>query len=413
MSRTLIVFLYTMILANIASRMFSPYMPLYLQKLGASVSQVGMVYTITMIVPLAFQILGGWISDSLGRLQAIVIGSLAASVGYLFFIFADNWLLLLVGLTFSTLAGSFVGPSFQAYVAEQADPKRLGKAYGMTEGLFSVVGIIGPLLGGFFSERYGFKSLFIVAGSAYLLATVIRVAMARKDNALRMGSGGAQAAGGRPGLSWGRLKASLGEMIALITAGGIVTWMLVTDGVIDVSFSVSGQFQSIYLQDLRNFSTSQIGILISFSSAVTMVVMLLGGGLSDKLGERVCILAGGLLVAAGMALFVWVRGYAWFVVSFGLTGLGSGLIGPAYNSLISRAIPARLRGTAFGLFSTSVGVISLPAPWIGGIMWDQIGPQAPLVVPIIGILLIAPFVWLKFVLPKEKAVEEAKPVPAE
>lgn len=414
MSRSLIVFLCTMILANIASRMFNPYMPLYLQKLGASVSQVGMVYTITMIVPLAFQILGGWISDSIGRLQAIVIGSLAASVGYLFFIFADNWVFLLVGLTFSTLAGSFVGPSFQAYVAEQADPKRLGKAYGMTEGLFSVVGIIGPLLGGFFSERYGFRSLFIVAGAAYLLATVIRVAMARRDSALRVSAAGAaRAGGGRPGLSWGRLKSSLGEMIALITAGGIVTWMLVTDGVIDVSFSVSGQFQSIYLQDLRNFTTSQIGILISFSSAVTMVVMLLGGGLSDKLGERVCILAGGLLVAGGMALFVWMRTYAWFIVSFGLTGLGSGLIGPAYNSLISKAIPARLRGTAFGLFSTSVGVISLPAPWIGGIMWDQIGPQAPLVVPIIGILLIAPFVWLKFVLPKEKAVEKAQPVPAE
>ncbi|GAP15995.1 arabinose efflux permease [Longilinea arvoryzae] len=399
MSRTLIVFLFTMILANISSRMFNPYLPLYLKSLGASVSQVGLAFTVTMLAPLAFQILGGWVSDTIGRLQAIVIGSLAASVGYVFFIFADGWGWVLAGMAFSSLAGSFVAPSFQAYVAEQADPKRLGKVYGLTEGLFSVVGIIGPLLGGFFSERFGFKWLFWVAGITYAIATIIRVVMARNDRSVRAG-------GERRKLSWSGLKVNMGEMIALVTAGGIVTWMLVADGVIDVSFSVSNQFQPIYLQDLAHFSNSQIGVLISISSAVTMAVMLLGGGLSDKLGERVCIVGGGLLVAAGMVLFLLTRDYLGFVISFGLFGMGGGLLGPAYDSLISKAIPIRLRGTAFGLFSSSIGVISLPAPWIGGILWDQIGPRAPFMVPVIGILLLSPVVWFKFVLPKQTPREE-------
>lgn len=399
MSRTLIVFLFTMILANIASRMFNPYLPLYLQSLGASVSQVGLAFTLTMLAPLAFQILGGWVSDTIGRLQAIVIGSLAASVGYVFFIFADSWGWVLAGMTFSTLAGSFVAPSFQAYVAEQADPKRLGKVYGLTEGLFSVVGIIGPLLGGFFSERFGFKWLFWVAGITYTIATIIRVIMARNDRSVRV-------AGSPRRLSWSGLKTNMGEMVALVTAGGIVTWMLITDGVIDVSFNVSNQFEPIYLQNLVGFGNSQIGILVSVSSALSMVVMLLGGGLSDKLGERVCIVGGGLLVAAGMGLFLATREYLWFGIAFALFGMGGGLLGPAYNSLISKAIPTRLRGTAFGLFSTSIGVISLPAPWLGGILWEQVGPWAPFLAPLIGILLLLPVVWFKFVLPKEPPREE-------
>jgi MFS family permease len=407
MSRTLVIFIATMILANISSHMFNPYMPLYLQDLGASVSQVGMVFTLSMIVPLAFQILGGWVSDSIGRLQAVVIGSLAGSVGYVFFIFADNWLMVLVGMAFSSVAGSFVAPSFQAFVAEQADPKRLGKAFGLTDGLFTVVGIIGPLLGGFLTDNYGFKSLVLVAGLSYMFATLIRMLIARNDRVT------VKTADKKGGLSWSKLKNSLGEMVALVAAGGIVTWMLITDGVMDVSFSLSGQFQSIYLQDLQHFTVTQIGMLISFSSAVTMVVMLLGGGLSDKLGERMCIVVGGLLVGAGLGLFVLMNAFIWFVVSFGLIGIGSGLIGPAYKSLISKVIPARLRGTAFGLLSTSVGVISLPAPWIGGIMWDKISPQAPFVVPIIGIILIAPLVWMKFVLPKEQVVEDLQPVSAD
>ena len=36
---------------------------------------------------------------------------------------------------------------------------------------------------------------------------------------------------------------------------------------------------------------------------------------------------------------------------------------PAYNSLISKAVPEKVRGTAFGLFSTSLGLVSLPSPW--------------------------------------------------
>lgn len=406
MSRTLIMFLITMVLANISSRMYDPYLPLYLQSLGASVSQVGMAFTITMLAPLAFKILGGWVSDTLGRLQAIAFGSLAASIGYVLFIFADGWGWVLAGMAIASLAGAFVQPSFQAYVAEQADPKRLGKVYGLTEGIFSVVGIIGPLLGGFISEDHGFKMLFWIGGGMYLIATIMRVLMARNDQAARP-------AGERRTLSWRGLRLNMGEMIALIATGGIVTWMLVADGVVDITFSVSGQFQSIYLQDIAFFGTSQIGVLVSISSAVTMLVMLLGGGLSDKLGERVCIVGGGLLVAAGMSLFLLTREYAWFVVSFSLIGMGSGLLGPAYNSLISKAIPSRLRGTAFGLFSTSVGIFSLPAPWIGGILWEQIGPQAPFIVPVVGLLLLTPLVWIKFVLPKEQPEEDAQSAVAE
>ena len=82
LNRTLIIFLTGMILANIASRMNNPMIPLYVQSLGASVQQVGFFFTITSVAPLAFQILGGFVSDSIGRLQAIAIGSIAGIVGY-------------------------------------------------------------------------------------------------------------------------------------------------------------------------------------------------------------------------------------------------------------------------------------------------------------------------------------------
>ena len=83
-----------------------------------------------------------------------------------------------------------------------------------------------------------------------------------------------------------------------------------------------------------------------------------------------------------------------------MAGLGVGIMMPAYQSLISKAVPQNLRGMAFGLFSTSLGIISLPAPWLGAQLWDRVSPQFPFTVTAIALLLSIIPIWLKFKLPK-------------
>ncbi|MCU0486603.1 MAG: hypothetical protein MUC85_10910, partial [Anaerolineales bacterium] len=57
-------FLFAMILANIAGQMAYSMLSLYLIDLGASVGQVGLVFTVASLVPMALQIFGGWFSDT-------------------------------------------------------------------------------------------------------------------------------------------------------------------------------------------------------------------------------------------------------------------------------------------------------------------------------------------------------------
>ena len=82
-------------------------------------------------------------------------------------------------------------------------------------------------------------------------------------------------------------------------------------------------------------------------------------------------------------------------VAWAVFGAGMALFQPAYSALISKAVPERLRGTAFGLFSTSLGIISLPAPWIGAQMWELVEPRAPFFVPLVAVALLLPVVWFK------------------
>ncbi len=162
-----------MILANIAGSMYGSFLPLYLKSLGANVVQIGLFFTIVNILPLVLQILGGWISDSLGRLKSIAIGSVAGVISYLGLILAPTWQWVLVGESFSAMNRSLVGPSFGAFIAEESAEENRARVYGITESVFNLVPIVGPPVGGFLIDKFSFKLMLICAAVIYSCAAFI------------------------------------------------------------------------------------------------------------------------------------------------------------------------------------------------------------------------------------------------
>ena len=69
---------------------------------------------------------------------------------------------------------------------------------------------------------------------------------------------------------------------------------------------------------------------------------------------------------------------------------------PAYQSLISKAVPEKLRGTAFGFLHSSLGLFSLPAPAIGAQLWERFSPRFPFTLTALVALLTTIPAWLKF-----------------
>lgn len=391
LNKMLLWFMLAMVLANTAGNMWSSLLPLYLKHLNASVVQVGLFFTLSQIVPLALQILGGWISDSLGRLRSIALGSVAGVLSYVGLILAPTWQWVLLGEGFGAVTRSLVGPSFGAFIAEQSAEENRARVFGVTDTIYMIVAVIGPPLGGFLADRYGFKFMLLCAGLLYTLATLIRVAMAR------MAARGQEANPQR--LSLTSLRSNVGLMTGLIIAGGLITWILITDGVRDVAFSLSFTLMPLYLEGVGGLSIQQVGWLSSVFGISMMLITVPAGWLADRKGERLAIMLGFLLQAIALFVFVKVEGFWGFVGAFSLLGFGVGLMSPAYNALISKAVPDKVRGTAFGLFNTSLGLVSLPAPAIGAQMWERLGPRFPFsVTAFLALLAVLP-VWLKFKLP--------------
>ncbi|MBN2045799.1 MAG: MFS transporter [Anaerolineales bacterium] len=388
-------FMAAMVLANTAGAMQGMLLPLYVSELGATITQVGLVFTLSNIVPLVLQVFGGWFSDNYGRLRAVAIGSIGGVLGHLILPFATSWVWVLVGLSVGSIARAMVGPSFSAFIAEQSSEQHRGRVYGITDTIFMVIQVIGPPLGGLLVSRYDFKLMLLVSAALYTAAAVLRVRMARTD-------GKTEKEDSQP-LTWDSLRSSVATMLSMLVAGGLITWIFVTDGVRDIAFRMSDTLFPLYMEEISGITAAQIGWLGSVFGITMMAITIPSGWISDKLGERIPIIAGFLI--DGFAVFMFTRlggTFQAYATLFMLFGIGVGLQSPAYNSLVSKAVPDNMRGMAFGLFWTSLGIISLPAPYIGAALWERFDPAVPFTITaIMAIVSVLP-VYFKFRLPKNE-----------
>ena len=381
-------FLAGMIAANIAGQMAYSLLPLYLVDMGATVGQVGLVFTIASLVPTTLQIFGGWLSDTIGRLKAIALGSSIAVVGYVLFFLSPSWEWLMVGLCVEYISNAVVGPSFGAYVAEQSEESQRGRVFGLTGSIYMIVTVIGPALAGFIAYRLGFRPMLLIALIFYTIATGVRVWMARAERFSPL------KAAEKP--TWSGLKLQMLGMLSLLLAGGILTWIWVTDAVGDMAFNLIGQLYPIYLKDVGSQNLEQIGLLNACWGAAVILAGFTSGWLADRIGERLVIVGGFLIEGIGLAALVFGRGFGGFLVAMTIFGLGSGSLMPAYQALISKVVPDDKRGLAYGLFGTSLGLLSLPFPWIGAQMWERFGPQTPFWFTVAACVISIPIAWFKF-----------------
>jgi MFS family permease len=387
-------FMFAMVLANIAGMMTPMLVPIYLTELGASISQVGLVFTLSSVVILVLQIFGGWVSDSIGRLRAIAIGSVGGIFGLGAMVIAPTWQWMLLALSLSQIPYAIVGPSFGAFIAENSTQENRGKVYGITDTIYQITGVLGPPLGGFIAGRFGFKSMLFVAWLIYSIAAGLRIWMARTMKSPQESP--------PQELSFASFKTSITTLVGMVFGGGVLTWIFLTDGVRDVAFRLSGELQPLYLEQVAGISLEQIGILGSIFSVAMMFTPILSGRISDRYGERVPISMGFLMVFAAFMVFLNTNVFFGFAATWVIFGVGVGLLSPAYSSLISKVVPQKMLGTFNGVFRSSLGLISLPAPWLGAQIWERVSPRTPFYITAIAALITVVPTWLFFKVPKKE-----------
>ena len=389
LNRRLIVFLAAMVLAELSRTMTMIQIPVYLRELGASIQQIGFFFTISLGFPLLLRIFGGWISDTVGRLPALIVGSAVGVLTYIAYMLAPNWQIALLGPAILAISSALIFPSYKSYIADQASEEVRGRVFGIAEAVVSMAWIIGPPVGGYIAQNLSYRLMFLAAAITFGLAMLIffflhRTSTEREIFAVQ-----------KPSIV--NLRSSFRSMFLLMISGGLVTWILIVDGVRDIAFKMSFDLMPIYLKEIALFTKQEIGFLDGLFGVALAVTTIPAGWLVDKVSERLGITLGILTMIISRLLFAVSLSFTGFAFSWILLGIGGGLIDPAGSALIAKGVPKRIRGLAYGLIATSLGIFSLPAPWIGSQVWNFVSPRAPfLLTVVLGTIVIIP-AWKKLV----------------
>ncbi len=379
-------FLAGMILANLAGNMYRMYLPIYLSnELGATVTQVGMVFTLAALLPLFLQVFGGWVSDSIGRLLAIGIGSVGGIIGFFLMILAGSWQFMLVAIAIESFSQVMVAPSFGPFLADQSDPDVRGKVYGIATTLFTVVSVIGPPLGGFIANQFDIRTLLWVGAIPYTLSFFLRLGMAVYEIRRR---------GFIPKLEFGKLQQGIAALAEATRVGNLVPWLIITAGVVDIFTKLSRELMPLYMEQIARLNPQQIGVATAMFGIATMLFAILAGSLSDKVGEKTIISSGFIFAGVGLTVFIIAPKMIFFALAWFIFGIGNAMLGPAFSSLVSKIVPKRWLGLAFGSFWTLRGLISFPSSWIAARLWAGFEPQTPFILFVVIALIFSVISYL-------------------
>ncbi len=160
-------------LADLSNGAISSTFSLYADRLGASLTLIGVLAS---CVGLSRTVTGaptGMVSDRIGRKRFLVLGAALFSVVPILFAIARDPILLVPSRLLMGFAMVSTFPVGLTYVGELADPRARGRAIGLCSASMGVGFSTGLYLGGYVAGSLGYEANFLIASLEGLAAAII------------------------------------------------------------------------------------------------------------------------------------------------------------------------------------------------------------------------------------------------
>jgi MFS family permease len=348
------------LLMDVSSEMIHSLLPLFMVTiLGTSTIAVGLVEGLAESVALVVKVFSGTLSDYWGKRKGLaVFGYALGAFTKPLFALASGIGLVLTARLLDRVGKGLRGAPRDALVADIAPSHLRGAAFGLRQSLDTVGAILGPLLavGLMLLWADDFRAVFWVAIVPGLMAVGLLLVGVREPERPHTFKS-------RNPIRWGTL-----------TRLGSRYWWVVGFGAIFTLARFSEAF--LVLRAQRG------GIPVAFVPLVMVVMNVIYaasaypfGRFSDRM-RHTKLLSLGLLVLIAADLVLAADDH-WNAVlaGVGLWGLHLGITQGLLATMVANAVPADLRGTAYGFFNLASGVAMLIASVLAGFLWDQLGPS--------------------------------------
>ena len=369
-----------------ATEMIYPLLPLFLTRvLGAGAMSLGIIEGVAEAANSVLKILSGRLSDKWGTPKPIVLAGyvLSSAVRPLIGL-ASSWTHVLT-LRFADRLGKGIrGAPRDAMLATFASPDQRGRIYGFHRAMDHAGAVLGPLLATAFLYFYpeNYRTLFaltIIPGVivVILLLRVPNVRTARaqpaRNSQLPTPDSQSEANAQRPRPSAQRPTPASAEATARKPNADLVGALSII-----LLFSLGNASDAFLLLRLTDLGIAAVWIPLLWSAlhVVKVVSSVIGGELSDRFGRRTMIGLGWIVYALVYAGFGFFDTRALVIAVFLSYGLYFGFTEGVEKAWVADLADASERGTAFGYYNAVLGVGSLIASILFGVIWTRVSPQA-------------------------------------
>jgi len=323
-----------------------PVLPLYLERLGYTTAEVGLIVGIMNLSLAVSELAGGYISDRIGRKAALLWGYIGSALSMLWFALSRGSAGIYSSRILQGIFRGLIWPPLFAEVADAAPSNAHGRAFGLFWFYFSIGILLGPLLGGAVADRYGLViPFFLGAGLSVVVLPMIQGIPAR----------------GRPTEApRSNLRALSGEApgVYLLSGANLVHTLITAVWSTYIPLHAARQ----------GLGPGEIGLLFTLQGLAFSFLQVPAGRLADRFYLR--FLAGlGILTRAGLVAATPLATDlpSLSVVSL-LNGAAGGFVPLTISAWVARIAPPRWAVTAMGVYNASVDAGFFLGPVVGGLV---------------------------------------------
>lgn len=325
-----------------------PVVPLYADKMGASVSEVGLIVALLPYSMALCLMLFGSLSDRFGRRIFFITGLIITALASFLYVLTTNPIQLALLRIFNGVGFAAIIPSNFATVVDLSPEGQHGKTIGWYTTATQFGLAVGPVIGGYILNSFNFEATFLAAGILSLagLAIVLfgsSTIPQRHSKELAVGK------------SWGWLKQKT-------LYGALLTTFTIAFGAGTLS-----TFIPLYSES-SGISAAGAGLIITLSFASSAMLRVVAGTASDKIGRKPLILGGLAISTIMIALISILHSLALLSITAFCFGIGMGIIQPSAMALAADISPKESRGLVISTIPTAFQTGYAMGPTVMGIM---------------------------------------------
>lgn len=355
--------------------LYSFYLSLYMKELGITSKQLGYLMAIGFIANILFSMIGGVITDQLGRKKTtFIFDFLAWPVAVLVYLISGSFWWFALAQVFNSMA-KITAVSWNLMVVEDATPREQVAAYNLLNAINISVGVITPLAGIFI------KHLGIINGERILLGfTVISMAamiIIRNHyyHETKVGQGILDELKKRrcQGSKTGR-QLNFNLLKILIQRPRVLQVLALS--VFFNAYLPIGTYLSLYyapfLTEVLQLDKSAIAILGGVNAFVMLCILTL---LAPRLphNKRFTFMAIGLVIqilALGLFITIPPSHFSLAILCVALFATGFGIVKPFIDAVLAEVSEGKERAGIYTIHNTAVSILSAGMGVASGYLYE-------------------------------------------